>query len=69
MGQVQSKECYFMLKYSFLAFVLGVAVFLQKMGFYHFRFHNKIFINQSETEIADKKLSVELYDDHSLVHQ
>ena len=54
-----------------------VFVFHQKLGFCHFRFlflmkyqiSARIFINQSETEIADKKLSVELYDDQSLIHQ
>ena len=32
-------------------------------------FHTRTFINQSEAEIADTKLSVELYDDQSLIHQ
>ena len=77
-GQVQSKECYFMFKYSFLAFVLVAVVFHQKIGVFLFpflffdevpHFHNRIFISQSETGIVDKNLSVELYDDHSLVHQ
>ena len=65
-------------KYSFLAFVLVAVVFHQKIGFFLFpflffdevpHFHNRIFISQSETGIVDKNLSVELYDDHSLVHQ
>ena len=51
--------------------------FIRKLGFCHFcfffwwstNFHDRIFINQSKTGITDKKLSVELYDDHSLVHQ
>ena len=54
-----------------------VFIFHQKLGFCHFRFlflmkyqiSTRTFINQSEAEIADTKLSVELYDDQSLIHQ
>ena len=78
-GRVQSKERYFIFKYDFLAFVLVVVAFIKNWGFIIFvsvfisfpddvrNFHRRIFINQSETEIADKKMSVELYDDHNTI--
>ena len=66
-GQVHSKECYFIFAYTFLAFCCCCFSY-KKMCFHHFHFffwcsieflqHN---INQSETRIGDKKLSVELY--------
>ena len=71
-GWVYIKECYFIVTYTFLAFLL---LFLsQNLCFYHFHFFFFSFfffwwsielpkqnINQSETRISDKKLSVELY--------
>ena len=65
-GRVHSKECYFIFTYTFLAFCCCFS--LKNVCFFHFHF---LFwwsieflqqnINQSETWIGDKKLSVELY--------
>ena len=68
---VQSKKCYFMFTYTFLAFLFVVAViFHQKICVFiiiisFFWCSIKFLqqnINQSETRIGDRKLSVELYE-------
>ena len=47
-------------------FIIFVSVFISFPDDVR-NFHRRIFINQSETEIADKKMSVELYDDHNTI--
>ena len=66
-GQVQSKECYFMFTYTFLTFYC----FHLKIVFLSFSFlfltkieYPQIDFNQSETGIGDTKLPVELYVKH-----
>ena len=64
--QVQSKNCYFMFNYTFSVFCFCFSS--KKLCFYHFHlffwWNIKVpqqNINQSETTIGDKKLSMELY--------
>ena len=66
-GRVQSKECFFMFTYTFLAFFCCFSS--KKLCFYHFHFFFLISIKflqqnikQLETITGDKKLSVERYD-------
>ena len=58
-GRVQSKECYFMFKYSFLAFVLGV-VFYQKIVILSFSllFLTKYQISTREYLLTNQKLKL-----------
>ena len=59
-GRVQSKECYFLFKYSFLAFVLVVIVFHQKIGFlsFSFLFLMKYEISTTEYLLTNQKLEL-----------
>ena len=68
-GRVQSKKCHFKFTYAAGFAVVVVVVFHEKLCFYHSHFSflwsirfPQQNINQTETRIGDKKLSVELYD-------
>ena len=71
---VHSKKCFFMFTETFFAFLLLLLLllfllfFIKNLCFYHFHFFfrwnikfRKQKINQSETEIGNEKLSMELY--------
>ena len=66
MGRVLSKECYFVFTCTFLTFFvvfyLNICVFIIFISFFDkISFFEQQNINQSETGIDDKKLSMELY--------
>ena len=70
-GQVHVEECYIMFTYTFLAFFICFSS--KQLRFYHFHFffwYSIKFpqqnINQSETGIGDKKLSLELHESEDL---
>ena len=70
--RVQIKEPHFMFKYSFLNFVLAFDAFHLNVGLLSFSFFFMIKCQISKTELfinQDKKSSVELCDDHSLIYQ